>query len=1281
MSAPIEIWTSGDIAFLEVIFTGIGHMFENSFVMTGIMISFILNLFYGIMSGILSKGQPNLLPFVQALMIWLIFFSSEVKVSINKVNVGSRVIAGEFPVGLVFPAHLISTFGVKMADEFRINIIPVDTGLGFTTSNVFLENGITPIKALLEMRRVRIGAVSTALNIPGSAGDEGSGLQGAITDYITQCMEKYSLLEEFNGAAPSNNAVNRMFELSWTSNSPWEKLKVPEPGWPFITSLSGQPLISNCSDGWQEINQALNYRADQMSKVFMTRGLSTNLDAKSMADQLMNIEAVAIALDPNVGAAAMGVMAKTQWVSELASGACKDSALLGLDQVQSCRAQYDAIQERRFAEAGKSDAWGEMVLPMVTFVEGFIYALMPVMVFVAITAGAAGLGMVIKYMTAIVWVGLMPVCQVLVDAYLNVYFNKFLISIKTDVSGSTMFSPNSMSNEWTELESFVAFAGTAQAMVPALAMFVLFAGVHAMQGLAGGMANGGVGKPGANHANQGATVQDDTVKYGNQGSTLTTGANGETIVKSSSSNVAQAQTADVQLSSGGSTALTSNLAEAKSQATSAGNAYKHASNDAVQDNVMSGKKWSFADASAAGLSVDQSATAATIQQAVKNGSIDQATARQLTTAMGTTQGMSVSGGFSGSVNNKDSAPRDKGSVVSGGVNAGVNASYSLSAEQKEAQSQLETFKNSEVYAKAYNENLAEANKASNSVGTGSNVTDSADESVTRSTSWGKAVEANTAYQEATNKVESLSRVDSSTMNASVSSDSVNQALSNDDGAKAIFSGEKHMNAGRASLAEGFLSKDGSEMSREDQSVVDKIRNGQKLSDDQAQHLESRMTTDEAKVMSNFGYDADKNGFMAHGDFLNKITGDGEASRLALGSDSQLSEADSQALISKVMLGVNDLANSGGTTLASDDALKAGGEIFKSMADESNGYGDNARGGLGNLGLYGDSLVRMGDVASDGKFNELSKPNVDTDSLKAIEEHGENYDRAPLLKDALKTNGGSTDLSMKETIKQQNAEINETKGKVEAEHARNEQATNDGKTTHSVNDSADKPVSESIKESSGIVQEIKGQKDYIDKTIDNASKVKEKEIADTVGTADQINHLGDRTYSYSIDDMSKLTSKESIESADKFNTARDSLINKEDSLISEIGGNSWISDPSKESASAITNIRDGNGSDADRETLINDLASQETMFGRPVMSKDEATEKVDSYIESSKEVNELKSTMTPEAIKLAGNMSDNGTNASSSVEEIKANLKDESPESNLINEVDSERRESLIKEAN
>ncbi|MUJ20393.1 conjugal transfer protein TraG N-terminal domain-containing protein [Aliivibrio fischeri] len=1263
MSAPIEIWTSGDIAFLEVIFTGIGHMFENSFVMTGVMIAFILNLFYGIMSGVLSKGQPNLLPFVQALMIWLIFFTAEVKVSINKTNVGSRVIAGEFPIGLVFPAHLISTFGVKMADEFRMNIIPVDTGLGFTTSTIVLENGITPMKALLEMRRVRTGAVSTALNIPGSAGDEGSGLQGAITDYITQCMQKYSMLEEFNGAAPSNSAVNRMFELAWTSNAPWDKLKVPEPGWPYLTTLNGRPLVSNCSDGWNEIDRALDYRADQTSKVFISKGLSTNLDAKSMADQLMNVNEVAMALDPNVGASAMAVMAKNQWVTELASGACKDTALLGLDQVQSCRSQYDAIQERRYAEAGKSEAWGEMVLPMVTFVEGFIYALMPVMVFVAITAGAAGLGMVVKYMTAIIWVGLMPVCQVLVDAYLNVYFNKFLLSIKADVSGSTMFSPNSMSNEWTELESFVAFAGTAQAMVPALAMFVLFAGVHAMQGLAGGMASGGVSGGGSNHANQGATVKDDSVKYGNQSSTVTKGANGETIVKSGSSDVAQAQTADVNLTSGGSTALSSNLSEAKSQASTAGNAYRHAANEAVQTNVMSGKAWSFSDASAAGLSVEQSAMGATIQQAVKNGSIDDATARQLTSAMGTTQGLGLSGG------------------ISAGSSGGINASANLSADQKEALSQLESFKKSEAYSQAYNENLSQAEKASNSVGTSSNVTDSGSESTASSTSWGKAVEANTSYQEANQKVEALSRVDSSTMNASVSSDSVNQALSNDDGAKAIFSGEKHMNAGRASLAEGFLSKDGSEMSREDQAIVDKIKNGQNLTDDQAQRLESSMSTDEAKVMENFGYDADKNGFMAHGDFLNKITGDGEASRLALGSDSQLSEADSQALIAKVMLGVNDLANSGGASLASDDALRAGGKIFQSMADESNGYGDNARGGLGNLGLYGDSLVRMGDVASDGKFNELSKPKVDNDSLKSLEEHGENYDREPLMKDALNTRGGATDLSMKNVREQQTTDLNNTKEKVESEYNSNNKATTDGETSHSVKDSTGKPVSESIKESNSEVGKVQERKEYIDDTIKTSSETAEQTIHDTVGTADMINHLGDRTYSYSVDDMSKLTSKETIESADKLNTARESLINKEDKLISEIGGNSLLSDPSKESAAAITNFRDGKGTNEDRETLINDLASQETIFGGSVMSKEEATAKVDSYIESSKEVHELKSTMTPEAIKLAGNMADNGTNANTSVADIKADLKDEKPEANLVDEVDSERRASLIKEAN
>ncbi|KJG37798.1 hypothetical protein UA32_12675 [Photobacterium angustum] len=512
------IHVNGDLAFMEAIFTGLGHVFSgNSGMINVFKVALLVNCLMSMLKYILDPKGGLLTSFWVSLVVYLVMFTPTgtavlVKPTFTNIQASAaRPIPGQIPIGILYPAEVISTLGSETAQAFRDAFVSTNLGWGggHVLANGYLISnyGLDPLIALNTMRQAY---TSDAFSKQGVGAGSNSGIQEAIQTYLESCFVRYNKLATVTGANPIKVTTGINAQDAWSEYN-------IQKDWPIRFELNGVFRNTTCRNGHAILETAIKDRAKEISKQYLGTSTYTQDADASYAERLANTNSFLQAMTTS-GGDTMHQMLSNQFVMAAVTGNCGDSVLLSKADVQICRAQFDQIQSRRNVEASKATGFKEMFIPMVTFMEGFVYLITPFILFVVLLLGVKGLSLAGKYLTALVWIVLMPICQVAVDLYLSVYFSKFLTRLQNDVAGSNLISMNAQSSVWTDLESFISFAGTAQAMVPTLAMFILFAGVHTLMGIASGGGNSGASQS-AMGGNIAAQTKNGQSVYGNQSST------------------------------------------------------------------------------------------------------------------------------------------------------------------------------------------------------------------------------------------------------------------------------------------------------------------------------------------------------------------------------------------------------------------------------------------------------------------------------------------------------------------------------------------------------------------------------------------------------------------------------------------------------------------------------------------------------------------------------------------------------------------------------------------
>ena len=141
-----------------------------------------------------------------------------------------------------------------------------------------------------------------------------------------------------------------------------------------------------------------------------------------------------------------------------------------------------ALQQRNYQWVSEQSLWATVVMPLMTFFEGFVYAITPFCAMLFFY-GTFGLGLIGKYLQTLFWINLwMPIM-----AICNLYIS---LSVSGQLQGINLGSMDGVSTAISTLQNQIATGGMLMTATPLLALMVVTGSTYAFTTLASRL-NGG----------------------------------------------------------------------------------------------------------------------------------------------------------------------------------------------------------------------------------------------------------------------------------------------------------------------------------------------------------------------------------------------------------------------------------------------------------------------------------------------------------------------------------------------------------------------------------------------------------------------------------------------------------------------------------------------------------------------------------------------------------------------------------------------------------------------
>lgn len=489
-----EIYSVGNATFLTEVFRGVARLWS-----TG-------NIYV-----LLSTG----------LIIGLIWNSLQWAVNQEKAPFPAKgfILSIVFVVGLLGPQSLVDVRVTSKRDFTfeEIHNVPLLPALGgwlITNSGtaladlmsqafsyVGIENtwkALSPMQNFVSLSDINISDACT----PNPA-DKGFNICKSLTLYLNDCYVKS------NNISPS---ASKNIDAVMNANSKdiLANLKVSNVNlftYSYLVPGNSGGAKMSCPSAWNSINSAMK-----------STSFKVNME-KSLAAQGLELEEVNVFLKQY---SSQGAIPSAESSFDLANTAFLGSVFRDYFTSsdygrQVSRAMFDTMRQRQLANASKKEYWMENAEVMQSFLEALTVFLTPFLGLVLAISGQ-GLMAVGQYFAAWMFVQLWSVMIVLVNLFTALAMtNRFTDAVS---AGKNQFTLSAIDSQFATANSYIGMAGMLYTFIPAICVFVLYRGVHAMQG----MSRQAMADPNINaqrlSPDTGATYQNGGAQFGNQTSQL-----------------------------------------------------------------------------------------------------------------------------------------------------------------------------------------------------------------------------------------------------------------------------------------------------------------------------------------------------------------------------------------------------------------------------------------------------------------------------------------------------------------------------------------------------------------------------------------------------------------------------------------------------------------------------------------------------------------------------------------------------------------------------------------
>ncbi|WP_434141363.1 conjugal transfer protein TraG N-terminal domain-containing protein (plasmid) [Pseudomonas luteola] len=492
-----DIYSIGESAFLEQVLNAVAMITgEDSFrdaVAIGMLLGVLLTAWQLLTGG--GKGGVDISQIVVCLILYMCMFVPRATVVIEDAYTGAVRPVDNVPVGVAAVGSMLSSVGYGLTRLFEQGYAPVVPGI---TETQFAD----ALKILNDVRR-RAGEpkVFQAINVAlgdGSMSNLQNGTAGGSIDfrrswynYIKECSLKNIDLHRVSLDTMMNHS---MIEALQFRSSIHRTLLYMDTSNPYGTNMTCSDaytlLVARTSEAFSTPTVKNAIAESAGIKLFEDDDLYTRIQTGVSA--LSTAGAAAVEAQKYVMASVLDTV-----YAEAAQGRYTD-----MRDFSSAAMVSQAIQQRNTQWASEQTMFLSTVRPMLALIEGFVYAVTPLMGFL-IVMGAFGIKLVGKYIQMLIWIQLwMPVLAI-INLYLYMAASAELAADAGATSGVAValdsFYGLYRSDEI--LANWLATGGMLAAATPVLTLMLVTGSTYAWASLAQRM-------NGADHINEKITTPD-----------------------------------------------------------------------------------------------------------------------------------------------------------------------------------------------------------------------------------------------------------------------------------------------------------------------------------------------------------------------------------------------------------------------------------------------------------------------------------------------------------------------------------------------------------------------------------------------------------------------------------------------------------------------------------------------------------------------------------------------------------------------------------------------------
>lgn len=456
MAFAPTIHSIGDATFLAQVLNAVAMIMGTNDFVRLVSIGLLLGVLVIVLQGLFRGARE--IAWQQLLLGWIIYacmFVPTTTVIIEDSYTGKARPVDNVPIGVAFAGSMISNIGYGITVLFETAYSDVAS----STERPFVE-------PLMIVNALRAHASDEeVINRLNHAVGAGTDMGKTLENYIKECsMPKLALRVTTPNEMITGNAIE---QLEFNSNIYGTRI--------FLNNATGENLT--CKDAWTKIKVALEKSKDPavitaISSAANIKGETgfANIDDYGSAFEALNIDSTQIeqfiltsVIKPIYEKAAMGYFK---------SVGDRTSAVMF----------NQAVMQRNTQWATEASMFMTVVRPFLSFFEGFMFAITPVLAFLLVLGGM-GISLGLKYVMLILWIQLwMPVLSII-----NLYI---IMSARGALAAETFTSFYSIDNCALQIEHWIATGGMLAAATPLISLFLITGSTFAFTSLTQRMAGG-----------------------------------------------------------------------------------------------------------------------------------------------------------------------------------------------------------------------------------------------------------------------------------------------------------------------------------------------------------------------------------------------------------------------------------------------------------------------------------------------------------------------------------------------------------------------------------------------------------------------------------------------------------------------------------------------------------------------------------------------------------------------------------------------------------------------